>query len=85
MAQEDLFSGGLGGPTPGPDAPDAPGAGLRGASFFEAGQTAPLAARMRPRSLDEIAGQAHLLSEGKPLRRLVEGSGAASVILYGPP
>ena len=87
MAQEDLFGGGLGGPTPGPGGggPDAPGAGLRGASFFEAGQTAPLAARMRPRSLDEIAGQAHLLSEGKPLRRLVEGSGAASVILYGPP
>lgn len=57
----------------------------RGSSFFEAGADAPLAARMRPRSLDEIAGQRHLLSEGKPLRRLVEGEGAASVILYGPP
>lgn len=60
-------------------------AGARGASFFAAGADAPLAARMRPRSLDEVAGQRHLLSEGKPLRRLIEGSGAASVILYGPP
>lgn len=40
---------------------------------------------MRPRSLDEVAGQRQLLSEGKPLRRLIDGSGAASVILYGPP
>ncbi|RSZ63600.1 replication-associated recombination protein A [Corynebacterium hylobatis] len=40
---------------------------------------------MRPRTLDEIAGQEHLLGPGRPLRRLVEGSGEASVILYGPP
>lgn len=46
---------------------------------------APLAVRMRPRSLDEVLGQDHLLGEGMPLRRLVEGSGAASVILFGPP
>jgi putative ATPase len=46
---------------------------------------APLAVRMRPVSLDEVVGQAHLLAPGSPLRRLVEGSGAASVILYGPP
>lgn len=59
--------------------------GNRGTSFFEAGASAPLAARMRPRSLEEVAGQRHLLSEGKPLRRLIDGSGAASVILYGPP
>ncbi|SDS00386.1 replication-associated recombination protein A [Corynebacterium timonense] len=57
----------------------------RGGAFFEAGASAPLAARMRPRSLEEIEGQGHLLAEGKPLRRLIEGSGAASVILYGPP
>ncbi|WP_018295613.1 replication-associated recombination protein A [Corynebacterium lubricantis] len=57
----------------------------RGTSFFDAGAGAPLAARMRPRSLDEMAGQKHLLGEGKPLRRLIEGSGDASVILYGPP
>ena len=59
--------------------------GNRGTEFFEAGSSAPLAARMRPQTLDEVAGQKHLLSEGKPLRRLIEGSGAASVILYGPP
>jgi putative ATPase len=40
---------------------------------------------MRPASLDDVVGQTHLLAPGSPLRRLVEGSGAASVILYGPP
>ncbi|WP_059022301.1 replication-associated recombination protein A [Mycobacterium sp. M26] len=47
--------------------------------------SAPLAVRMRPSSLDEVVGQDNLLRQGSPLRRLVEGSGAASVILYGPP
>ncbi|MFZ0903337.1 MAG: replication-associated recombination protein A, partial [Mycobacterium sp.] len=46
---------------------------------------APLAVRMRPASLDEVVGQDHLLQPGSPLRRLIEGSGVASVILYGPP
>jgi len=46
---------------------------------------APLAVRMRPASLDEVVGQGHLLEPGSPLRRLVEGSGVASAILYGPP
>ncbi len=49
------------------------------------GTTAPLAARMRPRTLDEVVGQKHLLRPGAPLRRLVEGGAAASVLLYGPP
>ncbi|WHU49635.1 replication-associated recombination protein A [Gordonia sp. L191] len=49
------------------------------------GVSAPLAVRMRPRSLDEIIGQTHLLGSGSPLRRLINGSGAASVLLYGPP
>ena len=53
--------------------------------YFHPGDHAPLAARMRPRSLDDVVGQEHLLGEGRPLRRLVEGSGEASVILYGPP
>ena len=78
MEQEGLFAA-----TSGQDQPAA--AGNRGTTFFEAGASAPLAARMRPRSLDEVAGQRQLLSEGKPLRRLIDGSGAASVILYGPP
>ena len=47
--------------------------------------SAPLAVRMRPATLEEVVGQGHLLGTGSPLRRLVEGTGAASVILYGPP
>ena len=47
--------------------------------------SSPLAVRMRPATLDEVVGQGHLLGPASPLRRLVEGSGAASVILYGPP
>lgn len=77
MEQEGLF-----GPV---GSGETAGSGNRGTSFFEVGASAPLAARMRPRSLDEVAGQEHLLGEGKPLRRLIEGSGAASVVLYGPP
>jgi putative ATPase len=52
---------------------------------YGAPMSAPLAVRMRPAGLDEVVGQDHLLRQGSPLRRLVEGSGAASVILYGPP
>jgi putative ATPase len=46
---------------------------------------APLAARMRPRTLDEVVGQQHLLAPGSPLRRLVEGDAPLSLILFGPP
>ncbi len=48
---------------------------------------APLAVRMRPRSLDELVGQSHLLAPGSPLRRLIAGGRGAtsSVILFGPP
>ncbi|MCH9669214.1 MAG: replication-associated recombination protein A [Actinomycetia bacterium] len=55
------------------------------ADALPGGTSSPLAVRMRPASLDEVAGQEHLLQPNSPLRRLVEGSGAASVILYGPP
>ena len=51
----------------------------------DGGVGAPLAVRMRPRTLDEVVGQAHLLAPGAPLRRLVEGGAAASVVLHGPP
>jgi len=47
--------------------------------------TAPLAVRLRPRALDELVGQQHLLGSGSPLRRLAEGSAAMSVFLWGPP
>jgi len=46
---------------------------------------APLAARMRPRSLEEFRGQEHLLGEGRPLRRMLEGGALQSCILWGPP
>ncbi|HJE58461.1 MAG TPA: replication-associated recombination protein A [Nocardiopsis listeri] len=45
----------------------------------------PLAVRMRPRTLDEVVGQGHLLGEGSPLRRLVEDDAPMSVFLWGPP
>ncbi|MGL5401599.1 MAG: AAA family ATPase, partial [Plesiomonas shigelloides] len=45
----------------------------------------PLAARMRPQTLDQYIGQAHLLAPGKPLRRAVEAGHLHSMILWGPP
>jgi putative ATPase len=47
--------------------------------------SAPLAARIRPRSLDEYVGQEHLVGEGRILRRLIEGGNLPSMILWGPP
>jgi putative ATPase len=46
---------------------------------------APLAARLRPRTLDEVVGQHHLLGPGAPLRALIEADRLTSVILWGPP
>jgi putative ATPase len=60
-------------------------------SLFDAGlsrtvaASGPLPVRLRPRTLDEVAGQRHLVAEGSPLRRLVDGGGTTSVILWGPP
>src|SRR5665213_3354135 len=48
-------------------------------------RVAPLAARMRPRNLDEFAGQKHFLGPGKLLRRMLEADRLTSVIFYGPP
>src|ERR1017187_5801706 len=48
-------------------------------------RVAPLAARMRPRTLDEFVGQQHFLGEGKLLRRMLEADRLTSVIFYGPP
>ena len=47
--------------------------------------TAPLAERMRPRTLDEFVGQQHLLGPGKPLRLQIERDDSASLIFWGPP
>src|SRR5436190_16904240 len=46
---------------------------------------APLAARLRPRTLDDVVGQEHLVGPGKPLRRLVEQDRLTSAIFWGPP
>ena len=46
---------------------------------------APLAARMRPATLDDVVGQEHLLGRGRPLRTLIEADRLSSVILWGPP
>src|SRR5699024_4185208 len=69
---------------------EAESAGAQGRAHSASGPVtpdpgAPLAVRMRPGTLDEVLGQQHLLESGAPLRRLVEGAGASSVILYGPP
>src|SRR3954452_18837608 len=45
----------------------------------------PLADRMRPQTLDEYAGQEHILGPGKPLRRQIENDQLTSIILWGPP
>src|SRR6516164_10821067 len=60
-------------------------------SLFEAAETEnlrqaqPLAARMRPATLDEFVGQQHFLGPGKLLRRLLTADRLGSVIFYGPP
>ena len=55
------------------------------ASLFERKTQQPLAARMRPRTLDEIVGQRHLLASGKPLRESIEKGSVGSMIFWGPP
>lgn len=47
--------------------------------------TEPLAARMRPRTLEEVAGQQHILGPGRLLRRVIEADRLTNIILYGPP
>ena len=54
-------------------------------SFFDRSIADPLASRMRPRTLEEFAGQSHLLSEGKILRRLIDSDQISSMIFWGPP
>lgn len=62
-----------------------------GADLFESAANqrlanqAPLAARMRPTSLDEVIGQDQLLAPGRPLRALIDADRLSSVVLWGPP
>jgi putative ATPase len=55
------------------------------AEIETANTAAPLATRMRPRSLEEFVGQEHILGSGKLLRRAIEADRLPSVIFYGPP
>ncbi len=73
MSRDDLFD-------PPPDAETA-----TDVASAATAQPAPLAARMRPRSLDEYAGQTHLLGPGQLLRRAIESDRIQSLIFYGPP
>ena len=65
-----------------PVAPVTPGAGALQANTHA---SAPLAVRMRPRTLDELVGQPQLRADGSPLRQLIEGGKALSLLLWGPP
>ena len=54
-------------------------------TLFENNLSQPLAARLRPQTLDEYVGQTHLLDRGKVLRRLIESDQISSMIFWGPP
>src|SRR3954462_8546537 len=69
------------GTAPGPGGGSLAGLG----NALGAHASAPLAVRMRPRTLDELVGQRHLLAAGSPLRRLIEGDQPMSLLLWGPP
>ncbi|WP_246081647.1 replication-associated recombination protein A [Nocardioides litoris] len=78
---------------PEPDEPEAlfaagpppPARGGGGSLAVTGHANAPLAVRMRPRTLDELVGQEQLRAPGSPLRRLVEGDQSMSLLLWGPP
>jgi putative ATPase len=64
-----------------PDSPDL----FSAAAEERLREQAPLAARLRPRTIDDVVGQEHLVGNGRPLRRLVEADRLSSVIFWGPP
>ena len=71
---------------PGRARPDGGGAGGGSGTGDAVGDpNAPLAARMRPRTLDEFVGQEHILGPGRALRELIEKDEVGSLILWGPP
>lgn len=89
---EDLFGAGADNDDESEDLPGMPQS-LRAPSdaHWMASQRSPMAVRMRPRTLNDVVGQQHLLGQGSPLRQLAAGAEAAgpagpsSVILWGPP
>jgi putative ATPase len=72
MSRDDLF-------------PEAPASEAASPAEAAAAAPAPLAARLRPRSLDEFTGQSHILAPGQLLRRAIEADRIQSLIFYGPP
>src|SRR3974390_3337647 len=72
MARDDLFASPAESRPPASAAPESP-------------RHRPLAARMRPRGLDEFAGQTHILAPGQLLRRAIEADRIQSLIFFGPP
>ena len=54
-------------------------------TLFDGKRFEPLAARLRPETLDEIVGQQHLLGPGRILRRIIEQDQVSSMIFWGPP
>src|SRR5882672_7554849 len=74
MAHDDLFA------TPAEKLPEE-----KNTSVPDTFRNQPLAARMRPRNLDEYAGQSHILAPGQLLRRAIEADRLQSLIFYGPP
>jgi putative ATPase len=78
-------------PSPRPAREGGPRTGPGRADLFDAAleerlaRQAPLAARMRPRTLDEVVGQEELLRPGAALRALIESDRLSSIILWGPP
>jgi putative ATPase len=66
-------------------APPAPDDLFAAAASDRLARRGPLADRLRPRTLDEVVGQDHLLGTGRPLRALVDADRLSSVILWGPP
>ena len=74
MARDDFFS-----------APGETHLGEKSTTAADPAKNQPLAARMRPRHLDEFAGQSHILAPGQLLRRAIEADRIQSLIFYGPP
>ncbi|MBR2801767.1 MAG: replication-associated recombination protein A [Erysipelotrichaceae bacterium] len=58
---------------------------MKQSSLFEGKIQEPLAARLRPRNIDEVIGQSHLIGKGKILRRIIENDEVSSMIFWGPP
>ncbi|HSN35062.1 MAG TPA: replication-associated recombination protein A [Arthrobacter sp.] len=88
---DDLFGAGRDSAAIDDDGDDDDGTADRGSAGRAASPRSPLAVRMRPRTLDDVVGQQHLLGQGSPLRQLAAGTdatgpaGPSSLILWGPP